>query len=850
MAGLPIINRIVNHAYRICGHHYAVIRHGLFFLSIFFVLCFNLQFLALSARRSSSFHTQLVNAPDDTLLTAIIHLRETPVLSRPDTSRIQYLSRLKNDALQSQRHIRQSLDQGIKDGSITQIRPFWITNAILVTGKAHALRMLEQHTDVERVEENFIMHLPVTHAQPLSVNGTDEWGVEIIGASQVHEMLQLFGSGITIGHLDTGIDQNHPDIAGKVDRWVEIDALGAVVPGSIPHDSGVHGTHTGGIMVGGSHGGTRIGVAPHASLYSAQVVNGVQSTFAQVLAGLEWVIDPDGNPQTEDGVDIVNASLGAYGQYEEFIEPINNLIAAGIVPVFSIGNGGYGTSSSPANIPDSIGVGAVDEHCTVASFSSGKIVSWNSDPYFGMWIKPDVSAPGVQIKSSVPGGYAWFSGTSMAAPFISGTIALIKEANPELSVSEIRSILAITATDCGVIGKDARYGWGMVNAYQAVKLARSGDIPDGSEMFNPENPWAYISSPKNGQSLWGDAVSVIARATSQTTDVLFQYRPAEASPDSDWLLIAQDDTPPFSTYWNVTSCSQASYAIRAVALNRTENKTSFSPGITVTINATSPDIHEYGESTIDPRSSHTKREKISREQSAEICVADGTTALIPGNVVKTDTQLEITNLTDDDIAHLIPADNLSMHPIGIYRRFVFTSGESIFSDDITLVMPFEDASHEYERLAVYYLREDKNGNPCQWVPIADAESITPYYENLNNAQSSIKGIRFTTDHFSVFSIMARVPMTHLNDVIVYPNPIRPTTNGGVNQVTFANLTSDARLKIYTLSGRKVREISGLSDLYEWDLTNACGESVQSGVYFYLVSDAAGHEKKGKFAVIR
>jgi bacillopeptidase F (M6 metalloprotease family) len=150
-----------------------------------------------------------------------------------------------------------------------------------------------------------------------------------------------------------------------------------------------------------------------------------------------------------------------------------------VFPSFSIGNSGPNpnTTGSPGNVPSAFGVGATDMNDVIASFSSRGPVTWNYPPYVGTWVKPDISAPGVSIFSSVPGGsweYSGWSGTSMAAPHMSGTVALMLQANPTLTVDMLKQLVSDTALDLGAAGMDNDYGWGRVNAFAAVSAALSG----------------------------------------------------------------------------------------------------------------------------------------------------------------------------------------------------------------------------------------------------------------------------------------------------------------------------------------------------------------------------------------
>ncbi|MBD3271215.1 MAG: S8 family serine peptidase, partial [Elusimicrobia bacterium] len=510
MAGLPI-RGLRKTIYNKALNHYTLLRQVMVIALFFFIICFSFQFKAFSqinpekSLKSESITSSIQAQNDEDFTIVLVRMNGNYRIEQFYGNRPNVLSHMSIQAKNFQKKLVQFLEQGKQDGSVQAYHQFWIINAVLVHAHKTLIQQIEQRADVLAVQDNYSLNLPEPEALTPSIAADTpcEWGIEKIMADRVWETYGLYGSNIRIGHLDTGVDGTHPDLSGKISRFAVIDPYGSMIDAdqTAPYDSSNHGTHTAGTMVGGNAGGTHIGVAPDAELLSAMVLNGGSGTFAQVLGGIEWVIDPDGNPHTDDGADVVNLSLGANGKYEDFIEPVESLVAADIFPVFSIGNSGPNTSSSPGNAPNGFGVGAVDANSSVAYFSSGEKIEWNYPPYVGVWVKPDICAPGVSIKSSVPGGYSWLSGTSMASPHIAGVVALIRQANPDLTVEQIKTILSITALDLGDESKDTRYGWGLVNAYDAVSIAVSGDVPDELEEYDPDKAWAYIISPKSDQSL-------------------------------------------------------------------------------------------------------------------------------------------------------------------------------------------------------------------------------------------------------------------------------------------------------------------------------------------------------------
>ena len=256
-------------------------------------------------------------------------------------------------------------------------------------------------------------------------------------------------AGAVVASLDSGVDNRHPDLAaswrGGTNSWFDPHGQHAV-----PADVSGHGTQAMGIMVGGSAGGTTVGVAPGAKWIAAKIFDDAGlTTESAVHRALQWVIDPDGNPATDDAPDVVNNSWDISAEdtcNSVFQGDIDALRAADIAVVFSAGNYGPGasTSVSPANTHNVLSVGAVDDNQQVALFSS-RGPSACDDELF-----PKLAAPGVGVMTTDLsfGGmplYVLVEGTSFAAPHVSGAIALMRGAAPFASVDEIETALKATA---------------------------------------------------------------------------------------------------------------------------------------------------------------------------------------------------------------------------------------------------------------------------------------------------------------------------------------------------------------------------------------------------------------------
>ncbi len=392
-------------------------------------------------------------------------------------------------------------------------RGFWIVNALSVEGTPSQVLEATRASLVARIGANFeveVLGKPIVamappssiapQPEPLDVSVT--WGLERIRAPEIWSQLNVQGEGVRVCVSDTGVDISHPDLQGRMwtdapgdptypGGWIEFNANGVPVPGSEPHDTHGHGTHTSGTVLGGAASGVAIGVAPRATLMHALILPGGSGYFSQVIAGIEWCVDPiDGNGSPAgQPAGVQSMSWGANGQYDDLIAPIRNSWYAGVIPVAAASNCGEGCSGSPGNVFESIGIGASDESDGIASFSSGQRIEktmWGNPPadWPDEWIVPDVSAPGVNVYSSLPdGSYAYWAGTSMATPHVAGCVALMKSVNPGLTPD--RALFALTLTAVwydryAASPPDIRYGAGRIDCLEATVEVASNSGVEGT----------------------------------------------------------------------------------------------------------------------------------------------------------------------------------------------------------------------------------------------------------------------------------------------------------------------------------------------------------------------------------
>lgn len=358
--------------------------------------------------------------------------------------------------------------------SAKPLKNLWLVRGATLSLAPNAIQKLKKEPWVHGVyEDKFRKMIPKIPNSPVGGSlkevGVEEvWGLDRIGLSQIREEFpELNGSGVTVGILDTGIQSRHPELNGKVVGFR--DFVNGITH---DYDDHGHGTH-----VAGTIAGKATGMAPQSRLMMAKIFGAVGGgQDSTILEAMQWQFDPDGDPTTADFPRVVSNSWGAdiaegIHDLEEFLPyhlAIQTWIHGGMIPVFAAGNSGMSPNGMPGGLPDVISVGAFDVNGNIADFSSMGPNLWKIGNTVMTLMKPDVSAPGVAIASSIPGNqYAVWDGTSMATPHVTGAIALLLQADPKLTVAEVKSLVLETSEKKG----DNQFGYGIVNAYELVKAA-------------------------------------------------------------------------------------------------------------------------------------------------------------------------------------------------------------------------------------------------------------------------------------------------------------------------------------------------------------------------------------------
>ena len=411
-------------------------------------------------------------------------------------------------------------------GNVVNFQSYFIANAILVNSNVATFDLLAKHPDVARVETvpTFYIEEPRLSA---ATNGAEaiEWGVQKINAPQIWADLGTTGEGAVVANIDTGVDYDHPAVinqyrgnlgGGSFDHdfnWYDPSKI-CGNPSVAPCDNNNHGTHTMGTMVGDDGGSNQIGVAPGAKWIASKGCESGSCSTNALLKSFEWIIAPcplnvePGDPSCDPNMrpNVVNNSWGSSGGNTTYLTSVQNLRAAEVFPAFSAGNSGpgAGTVGSPGDYAESFGIGATDIDDVIATFSSRGPSTLTNE------IKPDVSAPGVNVRSSINGGgYANFDGTSMASPHVSGCVALLMSIDPNLSIDMAENLLRDSAVDLGTGGPDYNYGYGRIDCYAAASQLS----PGFSLSANPTS--AAVCAP--GNRSFNIAVGQIAGYTGNVT---------------------------------------------------------------------------------------------------------------------------------------------------------------------------------------------------------------------------------------------------------------------------------------------------------------------------------------------
>lgn len=259
---------------------------------------------------------------------------------------------------------------------------------------------------------------------------------------------------VVVAVVDTGVQLNHPDLKGKL-----LTGHNAITNGSTPEDDVGHGTHVSGIIGALVNNGEGVaGISWYNKILPVKALdNSGAGTTYSVAEGIIWAAD--------HGAKVINLSLGNYADSQFLHDAIKYAHDRDIVIVSAAGNDNTERPGFPAAYPEVIAVAATNASGEKASFSN-----------YGDYI--DVAAPGESIASTYPNSqYAALSGTSMASPHVAALAGLIRSLNPNLTNTEVKSLMIKNASDLGTPGHDKYFGWGQVDIYKTLQAASGNEVP-------------------------------------------------------------------------------------------------------------------------------------------------------------------------------------------------------------------------------------------------------------------------------------------------------------------------------------------------------------------------------------
>ncbi|MDD2204620.1 MAG: S8 family serine peptidase [Bacteroidales bacterium] len=431
-----------------------------------------------------------------------------------EAKRTFVVNELKNFSKSTQSEVSDLLFVYSKSGKASNVQSFWIYNGITCYANAEVIEELASRQDVMMIgfdrEQNMIPqgetakeveNLREVTANILKVNADDVWE------------LGYRGEGVIVAVVDTGVNYNHLDLADHLWTSDEYPNHGYDFYNNDnnPMDDMGHGSHCAGTIAGDGTAGSSCGAAPDATVMCVKVLSSDgNGSISQICNGVQFAV--------EQGAHIFSMSLGFYGggtnsERVQFRNTMINALEAGVVGAVAAGNEGSSVGNLinvrvPGNCPPPwlhpdqtvtgditcvVCVGAVNNNDNAAYFTSIGPVTWQSvDPFndyayppVGL-IRPDVCAPGVDIKSlnyATNNGYTTMSGTSMATPCVAGVMALLMSKNIDLTPAEIDEILETSAVPLSA-SKSNTFGSGRIDAAAAIELVVTGPVLYNSHVIN------------------------------------------------------------------------------------------------------------------------------------------------------------------------------------------------------------------------------------------------------------------------------------------------------------------------------------------------------------------------------
>lgn len=486
---------------------------------------------------------------------------------KSEARRADVVNQLKSFSQQSQTDIMSFLNAK-SSSSFKLIRQFWIANVITAYLDEATIYELAARSDIDRIDIDEERQLIESfNPKPVPFVPADKdvneitYNVTKVNADDVWD-LGYTGEGVIVSVIDAGINYNHLDLADHMWESEEYPNHGYDFHNddNDPMDDHGHGTHCAGTVAGNGASGSQTGMAPGATLMACKVISSTgNGTESNSWAAIEFSV--------EQGAHVISMSLGwLYSlnpDRQTWRLTYDNALAAGVIASVAAGNEG-GTPGSSQNLrtpgdcpspwmsPDQtleggisgvVCVGATDENDELAYFSSRGPADWSTvepfldypfDPEMGL-LRPDVSAPGVDVKSCTHNnnsGYTLMSGTSMATPGVAGVMALLLSKNPGLTPEEITEVLETTSLDLGTEGKDNLFGAGRINALEAIEnTSEQGPVYE-SHVFNDSN--------ENGELEAGESV-LLTMSMFNGSDMDYSDVDVTVSTESPYISMTDDN---------------------------------------------------------------------------------------------------------------------------------------------------------------------------------------------------------------------------------------------------------------------------------------------------------------------
>ncbi len=424
-------------------------------------------------------------------ITVIVHMNtEYPAERLKGLDIAERAAIMKDIARSSQRDIVQYI-AGLSTEKAVMGGQYWIFNGFHLKATRDVIKALAERDDVWFICENGIVQLPPN--EPVGpYPAVAEWNIQKVMADSCWQA-GYSGDSVVLGFLDTGMLTTHEALAGK---WLSPYWLDAINGQAAPYDDNGHGTAVCGVICGGDGPGplaNDIGVA-----YGAKVIptkafsSGGGATYESIDSCLQYLAD-----LRISGVKIraINNSWGSGGAELHWWNIMLSFKMIGVLPAAAVGSSGpgSGTVGVPASYPTVIASGATDASDVIASFSSRGPAPdqdpWNDSTYwyYSNWnlLKPDVSAPGVNIRTSTNnGGYVTYSGASFAIPHVTGGVALFCDKDSALTVADLYYLFRAYCDEPAGGGTypNNNYGWGRINLWRAMQaitgIEEAGSLTD------------------------------------------------------------------------------------------------------------------------------------------------------------------------------------------------------------------------------------------------------------------------------------------------------------------------------------------------------------------------------------